>query len=147
MKHYRRWLHQRGVTLIELMIVIVIVAILSAVAIPSYRKHVMRVSRTDAKRELLMLAGRLERCFTRTNNYTRLDDVPNPCLTLPYTVPEGTYRITASNYTANTFLLTATPQGKQANDNDCKAFTLDQLGVQSITGTGTAQGCWGGRAK
>ncbi len=71
MKHYRNWLRQRGVTLMELMIVVVIVGILSAVAIPSYRRYMVRVKRVDATRELLSLAQRLERCYTRTNDYTR----------------------------------------------------------------------------
>jgi type IV pilus assembly protein PilE len=130
----------------ELMVVMVVIGILAAIAIPSYRQYVIRSTRTDAKRELLGLASRLERCFTRTFDYTRLDDVPNPCVTLPQTLPEGTYVITAAPaMTANTFTLVATPQGGQADDADCGAFTIDQLGRQGITGTGTAVGCWGGR--
>ncbi len=149
MKRYRTWMRQRGVTLIELLIVIVIVAILSAIAVPSYRKHVIRVTRTDAKRELLARASQLERCFTRTNDYTRVDDAGTACAALPYTNPEGTYTISVSNYAAGTFTLTATPQGQQAKDTECKAFTIDQLGNQGVTGTSSAtpQGCWAGRAK
>lgn len=136
---------QHGVTLIELLIVVAIVAILMAVGIPGYRQHMIRVKRTDAKRELLQVAGRLERCFTRTNDYTVADNAGTDCVTLPYTNAEGTYQI-SGNITAAAFALTATPQGGQANDGACNAFTLNQLGTQGVTGSGTAAGCWGGRA-
>jgi type IV pilus assembly protein PilE len=134
----------RGVTLMELMVVMVVISILAAIAIPSYRQYVIRVTRTDGKRELLSMAGRLERCFTRTNNYTTIDGTL-PCVTLPLTVPEGTYVVTG-DITATAFTLSATPQGGQAADADCKIFTINQLGAQSISGgTGTAAGCWAGR--
>jgi type IV pilus assembly protein PilE len=144
MTRYPGSMRQRGVTLMELMVVMVVVGILAAIAIPSYRQYVIRATRTDAKTELLGLASRLERCFTRTFNYTRMDDVPNACVTVPYTMTEGTYTITG-NIAAATFTLTATPQAGQADDALCGAFTINQLGQQGITGTGTAVGCWGGR--
>lgn len=148
MKHYRNLLRQRGVTLIELLIVVVIVGILAAIAIPGYRQYVIRVTRTDATRELLSVAQRLERCFSRTNDYTRLDDVPNVCVTLPYTNAEGTYRIeNVAAMTANTYSIRAVPQGGQAADTRCATFTLNQMGQQGVTGTssGDSRGCWGGR--
>lgn len=148
MKQYRKGLNQRGITLIELLVVVVVVGILAAIAIPSYRQYVIRVTRTDATRELLSVAQRLERCFSRTNDYTRLDDVPNPCVTLPYTNAEGTYLIeNAVAMTANTFSLRAVPQGGQADDARCGSFTLNQIGQQGVTGTsaGDPRGCWGGR--
>lgn len=144
MNHPARRNHQRGVTLMELMVVMVVVSILAAIAIPSYRQYVIRITRTDATRELLSLAQRLERCFTRTSDYQRLDDVPTACLTLPQTVPGGTYVITGV-INANNFVLTATPQAGQAADADCGNFTLNQLSQQGISGTGTVQGCWSGR--
>src|SRR5262249_29419776 len=58
-----------GVTLMELLTVVVIVGILSAIAIPSYRGYVIRANRADAKTGLLATAGSLERCFTRDNTY------------------------------------------------------------------------------
>ncbi len=147
MTRYPGRLRQQGVTLMELMVVMVVVGILAAIAIPSYRQYVIRVTRSDAKRELLGLAQRLERCFTRTNSYARMDDVPNDCVTIPYTMPEGTYLI-SGNIADGTFLLTATPQAGQADDAVCGAFTIDQLGRQNITGTGGAAAaarCWSGR--
>lgn len=141
-------MRQQGVTLIELMIVVVIVGILAAVAIPGYRQYVIRVKRTDATRELMSLAQRLERCFTRTNDYTKLDDIGTACVTLPSTLPEGTYRLeNVAAMTATTFSIRAVPLGAQANDTKCASFTLNQIGTQGVTGTSSAdpKGCWGGR--
>ena len=143
---YPRRSSQRGVTLMELVVVVVVVAILAAVAIPAFRQHALRMKRTDAKRELLMLADQLERCRKHTSNYTRLDDVPHACIALPYTNPEGTYRITGA-ISSSTFQLTATPQGGQVSDAACGAFTLDQLGQHGITGNGAAAECWGDHQK
>ena len=64
MKH-----RQRGMSLIELMIVVVIVGILAAIAIPSYRAYVIRSNRADAKVALLSTAQNLERCYTNSTPY------------------------------------------------------------------------------
>lgn len=60
----------KGFTLIEVMIVIVIVGILAAVALPSYRNHVIRAARVQAQTELLELASLQEKIFLNSNNYT-----------------------------------------------------------------------------
>jgi type IV pilus assembly protein PilE len=139
----RSW-PQVGVTLTELAVAVVVIAILIAVAIPRYRQHVLRVKSEDAPRELLMVALRLQGCHKRTGSYARLDDVSNACVMLPYEIPEGTYRI-SGDIMADAFLLTAMPIGRQADDAQCSAFTLDHLGQQGVTGTGTALRCWEGR--
>jgi type IV pilus assembly protein PilE len=61
--------NQRGFTLIEMMIVVAIVGILAAVALPSYRNHIIRAARVQAQTELLELAGLQEKIFLNSNNY------------------------------------------------------------------------------
>ena len=58
-----------GFTLIELMIVIVIVAVLAAIAMPSYRQYVLRTHRTEAKRSLLNVAVAQEKFYLQNNTY------------------------------------------------------------------------------
>ena len=137
---------QAGVTLIELAVAVVVIAILVVIGSASYRHHVLRVKSADAPRELLMLAVRLQGCHERTGSYAHRDDVPNACATLPYATPEGAYQI-SGDIGADTFVLRATPMGGQAADEECAEFTLDHLGRQGVTGRSAAdpRSCWGGR--
>src|SRR3954465_3801636 len=60
----------RGVTLIELMTVIVVIAILSSIAIPSYRRYLLRSQRSEAKIALLQLQTAQEKFYLQNNAYT-----------------------------------------------------------------------------
>ena len=131
---------QRGMTLIELMTVLVVLAILTSIAIPSYRGYVLRASRADAKAGLLSTASALERCFSQFNSYTNAGCT----VVLPVASGEGKYQISGSFPTATQFVLTAAPQGKQADDKSCGSFTLTERNVKGISGgTKTAKECWG----
>ena len=88
MKH-----RQRGMSLIELMIVVVIVGILAAIAIPSYRAYVIRANRADAKVALLSTAQNLERCYTNSTPYAYNSANCNAAVPSPFTVASGTYQI------------------------------------------------------
>ncbi len=71
--------NQTGVTLIELVVVIVIIGILAAIAIPSYRQYVIRSQRSDAKEAILRLATAQEKFYLQNNRYAiddERDDAP-----------------------------------------------------------------------
>ena len=53
----------QGVTLLELMIVVVIIGLLSIIAVPSYRQYSIRAHRTEAKTALIRLATNQERFY------------------------------------------------------------------------------------
>jgi type IV pilus assembly protein PilE len=135
---------QTGVTLIELMVVVVIIGILSAIAVPAYRNYIIRANRADARVSLLSTAGALERCFTRFNAYNDpACAVGQAAVSIPS--PDGNYLVTLFNITPNTFTLQATPQGGQVRDVECAVFRYTQANVRTVTGTknATPQDCWG----
>jgi type IV pilus assembly protein PilE len=131
-------------SLIELLTVVVIVGILAGIAIPAYRSYVVRANRTDAKTALMFYAGALERCYTRYNSYAYNSNAALGCtVNFPQTSENGHYQITASTRTADTYTLTATPQGPQAKDTKCGNFTLDNVNKRDSSVTGAAATCWG----
>ena len=136
---------QRGVTLIELMTVVAIVGLLAAIAIPSYRRYVVRANRTDAKTALQQTAQQLERCYTNSTPYAYDGAVCMAAVTLPFTVTSGTYVISASVRNPQAYTLLATPQGAQSSgDAECAIFSLTETGAQTVSGslTATPERCW-----
>lgn len=124
----------RGFTLIELMIVIVVVAILAAIAIPAYNNQIEKSRRADAISSILDTAQRLERCFTRTLSYA-------DCITSPFVSPDGFYRITVEAEPTS-YEISAVGINRQASDR-CSPFELDSLGNREA-GSATDR-CWGSR--
>lgn len=90
MKHLS---NNKGFTLIELMVVVVIVGILSAIAIPQYGRYTMRAHRTDAMGALQMILDAQERYYADHITYTT--DLSDLGLTDPYITPQGRYSIKA----------------------------------------------------
>ncbi len=145
--NYRPFPHRaRGFTLIELMIVVAVVGILTAIAYPSYTEYVRRGHRADARAGLLQAQQWLERAATATGTY-------------PTTLPDAlkwstdtTKRYTIDFQDGNTttaYTLTATPKptGPQANDK-CGTYTLSNTGLRGANGKTSGQAgydpdCWG----
>ena len=140
-RHTRPFRRQRanaGFTLVELMIVLGIIAIISAVALPSYQESTRRTNRTDGMTTMLETAQTLERCFT---TYGKYDNASCSVLNgASIASPKGHYNIAVVS-TPTTFSLTATPQGSQVSDTKCANLTLENKGLKSATGT-TPTKCW-----
>jgi type IV pilus assembly protein PilE len=141
--------HQSGFTLIELMVTVAIVSVLATIAVTSYSSQVLKSRRTEAKSALLDLAGREERLFSTTNAYSSdASFLGYATASTPMTnINFGNryYQLTATVPPANptTYVLTATPVGSQVRDTTCGSLGVNQLGVQTVTGTGTVATCWG----
>ena len=134
-----------GFTLTEVVIVVVIIAILVGVALPSYREFVMKSRRNEAKEMLWAAAQREQQVFTRDNAYST--DAAG-VLRVPTTSRNGYYTLGIgagpSGSIATSYALSATPVSgsSQAADSDCGTFTLNSLGQQTVSGSQTAPPCW-----
>ena len=128
-----------GFTLIELMVVVAVVAILSAIAIPAYQDSVRKARRAQAKADIVEYAGLAERWRTANNTYAGFP--------LPYTVSPregGTthYNLTPTPFTAaNAFTITATPAGRQTADR-CGTISLSNTGEKTKSGSASLAECW-----
>lgn len=142
---------QRGVTLIELIVVVIIIGILAAVAIPSYRAYVLRSQRADAKDALLALATAQEKFYLQCNIYaTGFGVAPNcagPTLQGANASKNGWYDlfIVGANATSYTVSAVAAAAGNQFQDTDCRSFRMTDRGIRTATNAGGAdntQECW-----
>ncbi len=138
---------QRGVTLIELMVVVIVVAILATVAVPSYRQYLIRSQRTEARIALLQLQTAQEKFYLQNNLYTTDLTTASPTgLGLSNTTETGKYTVAISTLGAGaqSYTATATPRagGGQTDDTKCANYTLTDRGVRGNSGTAPVQDCW-----
>ncbi|TDX24205.1 type IV pilus assembly protein PilE [Modicisalibacter xianhensis] len=119
---------ERGFTLIELMIAVVIIGILASIAYPLYTGYVERARRTDGQAGLMNAAQQLERCYTVQSSYAGC--------TFSTASPDGHYAISrATESNTATFTLSANYTG--GGDDGCaNDLTLDHRGVRG------PDACW-----
>jgi type IV pilus assembly protein PilE len=123
---------QSGFTLIELMITVAIVAILAAIAMPSYQEYVKRGHRAAAQAEMMDIANLQQQLLLANRSYAAKGTVPwtNTGYNLPTELlSRYTYNVTASN--PPFFRITFTPIGAQVTDG---ALVLDSTGVKTRAG-------------
>ena len=135
---------ERGFTLIELMIVLVVMAILVAIAYPSYTNQVLKSRRADGIAALNRAAMEMESCRS-DNDGSYLNCETNRGIH-NRTSEDGFYVITApASATATAYSFDADAQGVQlAKDKQCSKLTLNSLGVRGYSGTApSADTCWG----
>ena len=128
--------HMRGVTLIELMIVVVIVSILAAVAYPNYQEFTARAKRNEARAALLRLATNQERFYLNNNTFTSTLSEVGFASNVTET---GYYQIAITSANASNFEATATYQHGGSEAAKCLTFTIDGRGGKSSS---PDDDCW-----
>jgi type IV pilus assembly protein PilE len=145
----------QGFTLVELMVALVVVSILAAASVASYRQYLRRANRVDATAALLRIQNGEERFYLQNNRYAGPDElaaIPPDGLGMTGT-EHGYYDLEvqagpdglALGYVA---AAQAAPSGPQADDDECRTFFIDQSGRRGASTAGGDQSeaitarCW-----
>lgn len=129
----------KGVTLIEIMLVVVILGILVAIVYPSYHKQVLKSYRTEATKTLLKLANYQEQYLADSGYYS--GDLVLLGLAASLQSESGRFRFSVRLMSDNReYVLTATAQGPQTQDTECPVFTLNQAGQRNAGRADVS--CW-----
>ncbi|MFT0211204.1 type IV pilin protein [Pseudomonas sp. F1_0610] len=124
-----------GFTLIEIMVVVVILAVLSSLAYPSYSNYLKKGYRSEGRSALLDIQAKQERYYMQNYKYTGLDK-----LNVTETTENNKYKISIDlSKDEKTFTLTAE---NLFDDTECGSFILNSLSEKSYTGVGDQATCW-----
>ena len=126
--------YMRGITLIELMIVIVVLGIIIGVAYPNYQEFSARAKRNEARSALLQIAVNQERHYLNNNTYTNdlsLLGLSGTAGTTTIVTETGSYDVTVSTANATTFVARATYKLGGNEASKCEWFEINAAGAKS----------------
>lgn len=128
--------YHSGLSLVEVIIVLAIIAIVVSLAIPTYNNIMLESRRKDAQLALLEMQQAIEliRLEHGSLKSAEIDKLPNI----------SNLKFYALSFTGDSkaYQLTARPVETQANDDYCANFILDHLNQKHISGNGEVLKCW-----
>lgn len=129
----------QGMSLIELMLVIVVLGILVSIAYPNYREFAARAQRNEAKAMLLQIAANQERWYLNNNSFTT--DMTNLGFDVAgnFVTETGSYQINVTSADANNFTATATYLKSDDEAGRCGSFLIDGRGEKT---SAPYDDCW-----
>lgn len=133
---------QQGFTLIEVMIVVAIVGILAAIALPSYNESIAKSKRADAQKALLDGLQYARRYYSANDSYDDINDDMDKNFSKVVKDPEGYELDFVGDPDDTTFTLKATRTGSMSSDR-CLNLAIDQKGAWKKD-SGTPSDCWKG---
>jgi type IV pilus assembly protein PilE len=125
--------YMQGVTLMELMIVVVIIGILTAVAYPSYRQYVAKAKRNEAKACLLQITTMQERFYLQNNTYTADMNALGFGVATNFVTDSNSYNCAVTAAGPAAFSATATYLNADAEAGKCATFSIDGRGAKTST--------------
>lgn len=127
---------KHGFTLIELMIVVAIIGLLAAVAMPSYNEYMKRAKRSLAQAELSAFSARMEKSRIQNGVYPTAATAGFAS----YQLNDGYYTFAISARTNQSFTLSATTVNTSL-DPECTSLNLNNSGLKGATGSKPSK-CW-----
>lgn len=123
----------RGITLLELMIVVMIVGVLAAIAYPNYRDAAARAKRNEAKAALLQIATNQERFYLNNNTYTNDMTQLGFDMSDDWVTTSGTYTVDVFGANAQNYSATADYNPGDNEATKCGQFAIDGRGTRTST--------------
>lgn len=121
---------KNGFTLIELMITVAVIAIISAIAIPSYQNHILKSRRSEAITQLLQAQLKQEKLWLTSSPHKYSRDINE------LGVSNSSYYTFSTEAQDNGYQLKATATGSQLKDSACLSLTINQHSDK------TPSNCW-----
>ena len=128
-----------GFSLLELMVVVGIIAIISAIAFPSYNRYIFKSRRSEAMINLVKFQGAYEEFNAQNNTYPTSNTLP-PSVVPP--IPSTTYYSYTSAATATSYTITATAIAGSSQTNDVEGTVACSTMAINNVGTQTPAACW-----
>jgi type IV pilus assembly protein PilE len=129
----------RGITLIELMIVVVIIGLMAVIAYPNYREFAARAKRNEAKAALLQIATNQERFYLQNNTYTCDMTRLGFSAAAGFVTESRTYTVDVTACNADNFTAQAVYNNADAEAGKCGSF---QINGRNVKTSAPYPDCW-----